>query len=332
MYGFVIAGLGRSVPSTICTSEQIDARLGFPIGTTQARTGIESRFTATTETAASLGACAAVAALKNAQTQSDEVDCLIAAYGTPDQALPFNAALLHRELGWADHVKSFDVGASCLSFMVALEQAVLRVQTGASRCVVVVSADIATFGLNWTSFESSAIFGDGAAACVVQRADAAHSTLWLADAWLTLSQHADSCKILGGGSRYHPARTHVDDKNCLPLMLFYMDGPVVFKEVRKRLLPFLTELVARAGIGWSDVVCMVPHQASALAIAHVERMLPISSERMVKVYHRLGNQVAASMPTALCIAHEQKKFAKGDHILLIGTGAGLTIGAAILRW
>mgnify|MGYP000343628725 CR=1 FL=1 len=332
MHGFAITGLGRAVPNTCRTSEQIDAQLGFKLGTTLARTGIESRFTSTTETSATLGAVAAIRALQNAVTSPDEVDCLIAAYGTPDQALPFNAALLHRELGWAQDVKAFDVGASCLSFLVALEQAILRVQTGASRCVVVVSADIATFGLNWTSFESSAIFGDGAAACVVQRSDISQSSKWLAESWLTLSHLAESCKIPAGGSRFHPARLDVDSQKFLPLTHFHMEGATVFKAVRKILMPFLNATVARAGINWDDLACVIPHQASALAITHLERMLPIPCDRVVKVYQQLGNQVAASLPTALCIAHEDKKFTRGSSILLVGTGAGLTMGAMVLKW
>src|SRR6185369_11877369 len=117
-------------------------------------------------------------------------DCLVAASGTPDQAMPSNSALIHRELGLSA-IPAFDVGASCLSFLVALDTAACLIDAGRYRRILIVSSDIASCGLDWSKLEASGIFGDGAAAAVVGPADGEDGgSALLASSFVTLSEGA----------------------------------------------------------------------------------------------------------------------------------------------
>ncbi|HSX62504.1 MAG TPA: hypothetical protein VLF18_20145, partial [Tahibacter sp.] len=212
--------LGSGVAAALdpLASSAIDARLGLPPGTVERRSGVRSRGVETRRSAAALGADAARRALASAGLGLHEIDAVIAASATMDQAMPCNAALIHRELhlgqpGPSERgMPAFDIGASCLGFVVALDTASALIAAGRYRRVLVVAADIASCGLDWDQLEASAIFGDGAAAVVVDAGrhadhidrDGRAAPGLLAAAFATHSEGAHFCEIRGGGSRYHP--------------------------------------------------------------------------------------------------------------------------------
>src|SRR5690606_15922263 len=102
----------------------------------------------------------------------NDIDCLVATSATMDQGMPSNAALIHKELGLNDRaIPAFDINASCLGFLAALDSLSWMIAAGAYKRVLVVAADLASCGLNWSHLESSAIFGDGAAAAVITQSE-----------------------------------------------------------------------------------------------------------------------------------------------------------------
>lgn len=321
-----ILATGVAAPALEVTHEALDARLGLPPGTTLRATGVRVRRQSTTETAAQLGAEAARRAVAAAGMVWSDIDCLIATSGTMDQALPYNAAMIHAELGLqAQRTTTFDVGASCLSFLVALDLVSHLLEAGRFRQVVLVSADIATFTADCSDLAANGIFGDGAAACVVRRAASDEPSRLLAAEVVTLSEGVDFCRIPSGGSRFH--RRGIESHSEAA---FEMDGKAVFGLVARELPGFLERLLERAGVQLEEVDLIVPHQASHLALAHVRRRLRIDPARYVDIFAEHGNQVGASLPTALHHGLQRPGVERGAKILLLGSGAGVSLGGAIL--
>lgn len=324
-----IVGTGAVLPAEELTSQSLDERLGLAPGTVFARTGVRRRFVER-RPAAVAGAEAARAALAAAGLTLDDIDLLVAASGTPDQAMPSNAALLHRELGLSTRgIPAFDIGASCLSFLTALDVVDSLIATGRYRHVLVVSSDVASCGLDWTKLEASGIFGDGAAAAVLGPSAPGDGSTVLGRAFLTLSEGAHTCEIPGGGSRYHPSRI---SEPFGPLANFRMDGPTLFRLAGERFPRFVAGLLQQAGVTLRDIDVVIPHQASGHALDFLRRRLRLPREKVVDIFEDRGNQVGASLPTALHEAISSGRLVRGQTALLVGTGAGVTMGGVVLRY
>lgn len=323
-----ICGTGAATPATLVRSEEIDQRLGLPLGTVFAKSGVSTRYSSTDETAAELAVQACQQALNNSGLSWDDIDCLVATSATMDQALPFNAAMVLAQVGARSRpIAAFDVGASCMSFLTGLDTMSYLVDAGRYQNVMLVSADIATFSLDWRHVHVAALFGDGAAAAVIRRSGPDEASTLLASSLQTFTEGAQHCRIPAGGSRHHPDRTAQSIKE---LALFQMDGPHIFKLAARELPRFTQSLLDSAGLAMSDVDVVVPHQASRLALDHLRKRLKIEKDRMVDVFLRFGNQVGASLPTALHHAVSGGQLRRGQKVLLIGSGAGMALGAAAL--
>ncbi|HEV7668876.1 MAG TPA: 3-oxoacyl-[acyl-carrier-protein] synthase III C-terminal domain-containing protein [Thermoanaerobaculia bacterium] len=324
-----LLGTGAAIPPEELTSEQIDRRLGLAPGTVFKRTGVRRRFVET-RSAAALGAEAAHRALEAAGLSLADVDCLIAASGTPDQAMPSNGALLHRAIGLSGRIPAFDIGASCLSFLVALDTAACLIDAGRYRRILIVSSDVASCGLDWSKLEASGIFGDGAAAAVVGPTGPEEGgSALLTSSFATLSEGAHTCEIPGGGSRHHPSRI---EGAYLPLTLFRMDGKAVFRLAAEKLPGFLDQLLATAGLSLAEIPIVVPHQASLHALQYLRRRFGLRREQMIEIFAERGNQVGASLPSALHEAIASGRLRRGDPALLVGTGAGVQLGGMVIRY
>jgi 3-oxoacyl-[acyl-carrier-protein] synthase III len=324
-----ILGTGVATPARQVTSCEIDTRLGLPRGTVQRRSGVRVRYVESERTAAALAAEAARRALSAAAVRLEDVDCVVAASASMDQAMPCNAALVHRELGLGKTgVPAFDIGASCLGFLTAVDMLSWAIAAARYQRVLVVAADIASCALDWRHLEASAIFGDGAAAAVLGPGDRSASCL-LAGAFSTYSDGAHLCEIRAGGSRHHPSRANGD---YAALAQFRMDGPAVFRLVARHIDEFVCVLLRAAGVERSRLDLLVPHQASHLAMRHVTRRLGIPRERVIDIYADHGNQVAASLPSALDAAIRSGRLSRGQTALLLGSGAGVSLGGLVLRY
>jgi 3-oxoacyl-[acyl-carrier-protein] synthase-3 len=273
---------------------------------------------------------AAAAALDEARTEARELDVIVSAGASPIQIIPCNAVLIQRAMGLgASGIPAFDVDATCLSFQVALDLVGAAVATGKYRRALIVSSEWASRALNWRHLESAGLFGDGAAADVVGPADAGDQSAILASRTATFGDGADLCRLYGGGSE-------LPGFDCTPenrhRYLFEMDGPALFKAVAKLLPEHLERLFgAVAPLTLADVKLVVPHQASLAAMALMRRRLEVPEDRWMEIIETHGNCIAASIPMALHEALRQRRAAAGDLVLLIGTGAGVSLGLTLLR-
>jgi 3-oxoacyl-[acyl-carrier-protein] synthase-3 len=329
---FAILGTGHALPPSVVWSADLDAGLGLPAGAVEGAGGVRKRhFVDNHQTAAALGAEAAREAIKAGNLSFEDIDCLVAASGTMDQALPCNAALIHRELALAPlSIPAFDVNATCLGFIAAVDMLSWPLASGYYRRALIVASDIASLGLNWNDLESSAIFGDGAAAAVVGSCGEHPGSRILASDMITLSAGAALCEIPGFGSRHHPGRSTPSGRGNLTT--FRMDGKGVFRLVLSHLPQFVERLFASAGLSREDIDWIVPHQASLPALSHLTKRLGFRNERVVNIFADYGNQVAASLPTALDVAIRDGRIQRGHRVLLLGTGAGVSIGGLILEY
>jgi 3-oxoacyl-[acyl-carrier-protein] synthase-3 len=326
-----IIGTGHAVPSQELTSQELDSRLNHPAGYIERYSGVRKRHvTDRSENAAILGARAGALALKSANIKSSEIDCLISASASMDQGMPCNAALMHYEMGLSDTaVPAFDVNASCLGFLAAIDTVSWAIAAGRYKRVLIIAADVASCGLNWDDIESSAIFGDGAAAAVIGLSDDESGSRILSTNLQTRSCGVDLCKIPGGGTRFHPNRI---DEPYLPLAAFKMDGKAVFKLAAEHVPGFIDNLLVEAGTTRDEIDWVVPHQASHLALKHLTKRLGLRREKVVNIFAEYGNQVAASLPTALDMAIRDGRIRRGHRVLLIGAGAGFSMGGAVLDY
>lgn len=325
-----IIGSGAAVPSVVATSDGLDAQLGLRPGTLAAHGAARQRFMSKEETAAGLAAKACEQALAASGLRWEDINCLVAANATMDQSLPYNAALVHAELGLDRHaIASFDVGASCLSFLAGLDVASYLLDSGRYETMVLVSADIATFGLNWHDLRECGNFGDGAAAVVLRKSANGERSRVKAVKFRTYSRGVRLCEIPAGGSRFHPERV---DGPFAPLAKFSMNGKALFKLVAGVMEGFIGELLHAADMTLEQVSLVVPHQASRLALDHLMRRLDLPAEKVIDIFDECANQVGASLPTALHRAISTGCIKRGDDVMLIGSGAGVSLGGMVLTY
>lgn len=320
-----ILGTGSYLPRQDVSSAEIDARLGWQEGQSFSRFGIRSRHVADAdETSSYMATKAAEQALHMAGCQPEELDLILGACGVMEQPIPSTSVLVQNRLGLATSgIPAFDINATCLSFLQALDVANMWLSAGRARRVLVFSADIASVGLDWSQPESAAIFGDGAAAVVLGSDEGAI----LAHGFETYSEGKEACVLAAGGTRSNPARGIAPGD-----ALFQMDGGLAFRVASRRLPRFLAGLLERAGVRPDQLDCVVPHQASAQALSHITRALRFDSDQVVNIFAQTGNQVAASIPTTLDHAVRSGALKRGQTALLVGTSAGISIGGTVVRF
>nr|WP_154667054.1 3-oxoacyl-[acyl-carrier-protein] synthase III C-terminal domain-containing protein [Chania multitudinisentens] len=319
-----IIATGAALPPHCVTSAALDQRLNKPAGYVEKRSGIVHRFHASNEASQ---AELAVAALNNALSlhhlSHNSIDLLISASAIAVQALPFSAAHILKLAGLPQGTAGFDINTSCISFISALQVAAGLLNTGVYRRIAIVSADIASRGIDWADEESALIFGDGAACAIVERGDGRSGILsYLME---TYPEGSELCEIRAGGTRRNP-RAGMSDSD----FLFHMNGKQLFRQASALIESFLRRLLAAGRLTLAQVGTVVPHQASHLSLEHMRKRLHVTPDTLIDIYRYRGNQVAASIPSALHEAATTGRLSAGKPVMLIGTAAGLALGGMVL--
>lgn len=325
-----ILGTGCYLPRHVLHSHELDVRWGRAPGTTEREVGVRQRHVATQEeTSSFMAAQAAREALDEARLRPDELDLIVSACAVMEQAIPCLGAQVQRALGLgASGIPAFDINATCLSFVFALDTVANLLATGRYRRVLIVSSEMPSAGLNPDDPQTAALFGDGAAAAVVQRTPDGETAAVLASHFATYGEGSEHCQTRGGGTRVHAATDQPDLRRA---SWFEMDGRATYRLAARHFPGFLDTLMTRAGTPLDELACVVPHQASGEALRHLSRALGVPQGRQVRTLAEMGNQVAASIPTALHRALRDGRAHRGDRIALLGTGAGLSLGGMVLR-
>ncbi|MDW8105306.1 MAG: beta-ketoacyl-ACP synthase III [Armatimonadota bacterium] len=321
-----IVGVGVGIPEQVLTNHDLERRLDTSDEWIVTRTGIRERRIAPPHVATSdLAAQAAMQALRNAGKTPDEVDLIMVATATPDMPWPATACLVQAKIG-ASHAAAFDLNAVCSGFVYALWVAAQAVETGAYRCVLVIGADILSRQLNWEDRSTCVLFGDGAGAAVLVPVEEPYGVL--SGVLGADGTGAPLLQVPAGGTR-EPITPEVLAQKRHTV---YMRGREVFKFAVTIMGEVSLQALEKAGIPPEEVSLFIPHQANIRIIQAAAERLNLPMERVFVNLERYGNTSAASIPIALYEAWEGGRLRKGDVVVVVGFGAGLTWGACVLRW
>lgn len=320
-------GTGAARPETIKLSSDFDSEIGKPPGWLYRRTGVFSRYYCDTEDQIDLAVSASRQALDAAGVAAEEIDLVLFASAVPYQSIPATAPLIQQRLGIADGAcAAFDINSTCLSFLTALDMLASLLASGRYHRGLIVASEVASRALPWDDDPlTAALFGDGAAAAVFSAGDGvAHMA---AAAMETHPSAFDACRIGSGGTKYDYRK---EQEQYARHSLFEMNGDMLFRVTARHFPAFIDRLLTTAGWTRNDVDVVVPHQASPGALAHLARRSGFSREAVIDIARDLGNQVAASLPTALHVARMDGRLGNGRKALLLGTSAGVSFGG--LAW
>ena len=324
-----IAGLGWYLPERRVPNSELEEQLHIPAGWIERVTGVYERRYVTDETAVGMGGVASRLALADAGLEVGDIDAIIGASAAPQQMIPCSAALMQRELGAPDGESAcFDINATCLGFLVTLQHASHLIAAGVYRNVLIFSSEIGSRSLNPKERESAVLFGDAAAAAVLTRSVPGDASAVWHSQFTTYSSGADFTQIQGGGNLHHP-----NDPATTPEMnMFHMRGPSIFKLGMRVIGPFVDRFFAALEMDRRELDAVVPHQASRHAVELLHKHLGFEERQVISNLAERGNCISASIPLALAEAVQAGRIKRGDRILLIGSGAGLTLGAVALTF
>jgi 3-oxoacyl-[acyl-carrier-protein] synthase-3 len=317
----ILAGCGGYLPERIVTNDELSRTVDTSDQWIHDRTGIRQRhFAAAHETTAFMGTAAAAAALADAGATAADVDAIILATSTPDQAFPATALRVQAALGvtkgWG-----FDLSAACAGFIYALSVADGLIRAGQVRGVLVIGSEVYSRILNWQDRGTCVLFGDGAGAVFLRA-----STITDDDRRGVLSTHIHAQGTLGDILYVDGAVGQPDKPGHL-----VMHGREVFRHAVTRLAEAVEEALAANGLVHADIDWLVPHQANSRIIDAMGRKLGLPAERVVVTVDRHANTSAASVPLALAEARNDGRIRSGDLVLLEALGGGLTWGSALVR-
>jgi len=323
-----ILGIGRYLPERVVPSSELETLCKLPAGWVERRNGVRERRWVTNETSSFMGAQAAREALDDAGLKLKDIDLIMNASGTAEQAIPDTGALIQRQLGLGKSgIPAMTVHNTCLSFIAGMDVAANFLCTNRYKNILIVSSDISSCGINPKEPESASLVGDAAAAVVVTRSNANEKSIVHRAHLKTYGDGAYLTAIMGGGSGRHPNRASTKPEDNL----FHMDGPAVLRMVREIGDDFLEELYPGLSKSLVDIDVVVPHQASRVGLLMLEKF-GWPSEKIMHTLEWLGNCVAASIPVTLYDSIHNQKIQRGQKVLLAGTGAGLSIGGIILTY
>ena len=313
MNGIKLRGTGRCVPANTVTNDDLAQLVDTNDAWITARTGIRSRYRCTTETHTDLCVNAARAALKKAGVSPAEIGACIVATVSADTVVPSAACMLQKALGLPEDTPCFDLNAACTGFVYALHTMECLLNAAPRKFGLVVGAEALSKVVDWTDRSTCILFGDGAAAAVVECREGWPSI------GAVLGSRGDSTLLrLPGLGRNEP--------NVLS-----MEGTQVFKFAVETVPACMDAVLAKSGLTIDDIDFFVFHQANARIIDLAVRKYRIPPEKYYKNIDRYGNTAAASVPLVLSELEEQGRIGSGSRLLTVAFGGGLTWGGAVIE-
>lgn len=321
-----ILGTGYALPDRILSNTDLERMVETSDEWIVSRTGIRERRIAGEELATSdLAYKAARLALSNAGIAAEELDLIIVATVTPDMPMPATACFLQHLLG-ANRAASFDLAAACTGFIYAMATAEHFLSGSDYRYVLVVGAEILSRVIDYTDRNTCILFGDGAGAMVLGKGEGENGIL---ATYLGANGAGSSLLYIPAGGTRHPSSQETVAKR---MHCMRMQGNEVFKFAVKTIPECASRVLERASLSMEDVSYIVLHQANLRIMKAAAAKMNIPWEKMLVNIGKYGNVSAASIPVVVSEAEEQGKIQSGDLVLMVGFGAGLTMGAALVRW
>lgn len=322
----VITSLGFSLPETIWDNHRLEQMVETTDEWIQTRTGIVTRRIANeNETVATLAAGAAKEALKNAQCDPQTIDVIIVATMTPEMPFPATACFVQDLIG-ATNAAAFDISAACTGFVYGISIGSAMISSGAAKKVLVIGAETLSRVVDWTDRNTCVLFGDGAGAALLSAGgDGGRvvDTIIHAD-----GSRTDLLFMPGGGSRKPASENSIRER----LHYLKMTGKGLYKEATTSMADAVKEILVRNALTVDDIDLLVAHQANLRIIQSTAKKLDLPPEKAYVNIDRYGNTSAATIPIAMTEALAEGRINKGDTVVLVGFGSGMTWGASLVRY
>ena len=312
MNGLQILGTGRAVPEQIVTNDDLAQRVDTNDEWIVARTGIRERRFAAGETLTDLTVEAARKAMERAGVQPQDIGLCITATVTPDRLFPSQACLIHQKLGLPEDCPAFDLSAGCTGFLFAMETAAAMLPRMNRPYALLVGGELLSRILDMDDRSPCILIGDGAGAAVVKTTENAP---WFAQ----MGSRGDRDILWAWGPGQERPYLH-------------MDGQGVFQFAIKTVPQVAKQLLEKAGLDKDQVDWYVPHQANHRIVESAAKRLKVPLERFYENMDRYGNTSAGSIPIALDEMVEKGLLQRGQWVMCLGFGAGLTWGGALFQW
>lgn len=315
---FKILGTGHCVPERVVTNDEMSTIVDTSDEWITQRVGVRERRICTTETAAELAYNAALKALDMSNTSPDELDMILCATVSADDASPSMACTVQNMLGAT--CPSMDLSAACSGFIYMLDTAAGFFARKKVKKMLVIGGERVSRILDWTDRNTCVIFGDGAGAAVLGEGNAYLSSKLFA-------KGGDSVIKIPNFGGMSPFYTNETQKPYV-----YMNGQETFKFAVNAMACDLAEVIRDAGLEQKDISWVIPHQANVRIIDAASKKLDIPLDRFGKNIEKYGNTSAASIPMLLDELNREGKFNDGDYLALCSFGGGLSSAACIIRW
>ncbi len=320
-----ITGLGHYVPEKVYDNAYMESIVDTNDEWITRRTGIKERhISADNEYTTDMAAIAATRAIANAGLSAEDIDLILLGTVTPDYFTPSCACIVQDILG-AKNAMAIDYNAACSGFVVGLTIAQQFIKGGVYKNVLVVCADVLSKATDYTDRSTCVLFGDAAGAAVVSASDE--------NGIISFDMGAD-----GSGHKSITSLAYRDDEAEMEQRIakrkdtLWMAGQSVMKFAVKAMADASQKALDKAGLTYDDIKLVVPHQANYRIVDSAIKRMGITHDKVFLNLEKYGNTSASCIPVALSQAYEAGRFTKGDKIVLVGFGSGLTYAACVLEW
>ena len=323
-----IVSTGKYLPKRI-SSNDLENKLSIPIGWCERYSGVKYRHHATTETNGLMGAKAAEQALKKANFKLNDIDFLISASGSYDYPIHNQGSViksLMKDGNQAD-LAAIHIDSTCLSFVAAFEIAAKILDGNKMKNILIVSSEISSKALNENNWETATLFGDGAAAVILQY-DESGSSNFIKGTQKTYSKGMEYTMIKGGGNAFW-IKDHPFEKE---LHSFDMKGKKLLRMAKKKIPEFMEWFFEDLSIELTDADTIIPHQASKTGLMIFEKLFNFKQGQVKGTLEKYGNCIAASIPLTLHDFIESGEIKRGDLCMLCGTSAGFSVGGVLITF
>lgn len=320
-----ITGVGGYIPEKVYDNAYMESIVDTSDEWILRRTGIRERhISADNEYTTDMATIAGKRAIENAGLTPEEIDLIILATVTPDYFTPACACIVQSNLG-AVNAAAFDYNAACSGFVTGLTIAKQFIQTGTYKNILVICADALSKATDYKDRATCVLFGDAAGAAVVSASEE--------NGIITTDIGAEGSSGLSITSlAYRNDDEEVEKRISHKKDTLWMAGQAVMKFAVKAMADASERVVKQAGLTWDDIALVIPHQANYRIVDSAIKRMGISNDKVFLNLEKYGNTSASCIPVALSKALEQGRIKKGDKIVLVGFGGGLTWGAAVLEW
>ncbi|HHY24480.1 MAG TPA: ketoacyl-ACP synthase III [Clostridiaceae bacterium] len=321
-----ILGTGKSIPEKVLSNFDLEKMVDTSDEWITQRTGIsERRIIDNNMPLHQLGIEASRIALKDAGIKPEDLDLIIVTTETPDYMTPSMSCLIQKGIS-AANAAAFDLNAACTGFVYALTVANQFIQTGYYKYILIVCCEALSRVVDWQDRSTCVLFGDAAGAVVVGPVDRGSGII---------ATHIGADGNLGHNITIPCCYINQDDINKRPgenKRTIRMDGSEVFRFAVRVMVQATEKVLEEAGLSMDDIKLVIPHQANIRIIDGASKRLEIDSNKVYANVHKYGNTSSASIPIALDEAAREGLLSKGDNIILVGFGGGLTWASALINW